>query len=69
MQHETMNPASLAAGRALENAISLAAIDPENSPKAPTLQAFRAAWIARRAEISPAVAATLAPLIFGEGAR
>ncbi len=31
-------------------------------------QAFRAAWLARRARISITLAATLAPLAFGTGA-
>ncbi|MCW2286219.1 hypothetical protein M2323_004042 [Rhodoblastus acidophilus] len=59
------NPASLAASRVPEKIVCLAAaINPEDSRSTVKIQRLRA--ISRRASLSPAVAAVVAELAFGE---
>ena len=65
---ETLNPAQLAAGRALE-CIAVAANGPENNTSTNSLQALRAAWIMRRVPLSPEAARAVLEIYFGETAR
>jgi hypothetical protein len=68
MAQERMNPASRVAGRALEM-FSLAAVNiPEHIESAPALQHLRAAYVARKFNVSRNVAEVLAPLAFGREA-
>jgi hypothetical protein len=52
-----LNPAALAGANRVRNSISLAAIDPENSPPILALQ-----FLPRRFGVAPEVAATIAAL-------
>lgn len=71
MNSKTTNPAAVGARGALEMFNSRATENsPENRPNALNTQEIRAAWIARRARISPDIASVVAGLAFGpEGAR
>jgi hypothetical protein len=67
MLYHKESPASLAADRAPNSSLCLAACDgSEHSLTRPEIQAFRVAWIARRSRLPLSVAAALAPLAFGE---
>ncbi|MGO9392572.1 hypothetical protein [Rhodoblastus sp.] len=68
MACKKLNPASLAAGRALENVFCLAANNPEITQDASKIQEIRAAFIARKCRISRDIAETIALLAFGEPA-
>lgn len=45
--------------------IAVAANAPEHKPQSPNLQQRRALWLARHARIAPAMAETIAPMVFG----
>ena len=69
MTIDMKNPASRAAGRAPE-LFSLAAVNgSETTPHAPKTQDLRAAFVARRCNISWVHAQIVAPLAFGSEAR
>jgi hypothetical protein len=57
------NPATLAACGASVNDLAGASINPDNSHSALALQVAR---LTRRCAVSAAMAATIAPLVFGE---
>jgi hypothetical protein len=63
MRYYKESPASLAADRAPNSSLCLAACDgSEHSLTQPEIQAFRVAWIARRTRLPLSVAATIAHL-------
>jgi hypothetical protein len=65
MASKRKNPATQAACRAL-NCFAVAAIGSENKSTTPNLQDRRAAWLARRFQLSLSTAAAVAALHFGE---
>lgn len=67
MTQKKSNPA-VGADRA-RNCIAVAANAPEHKSQSPDLQQLRARWLAHSARISPEMAAAIATLVFGEGAR
>lgn len=64
------SPAAWAdADRARKIVCVLPAINPDHISPSPETQQFRSAWLSRRYRISSPLAATIALLCFGEGAR
>ena len=70
MKADIENPAAWADADRAPNSFKFAAVNgSEITPTALEIQAFRIAWIARRARLPLSIAAALAPLAFGgEGA-
>jgi hypothetical protein len=68
MAQNIKNPATLAACRA-RNTITATAIGSDHKSTAPNLQDSRAHWLARRFNLSIAMAAAVADLHFGEVTR
>lgn len=69
MTSKKMSPATFAdADRARNSSCLLASDGFEIISSLPEIQSRRAAWLARRFQVSPSIAATLAPIVFGSGA-
>jgi hypothetical protein len=67
MTQKRSNPA-VGADRA-RKCIAVSANAPEHKSQTPDLQQLRAYWLTSRLRIGRDLAATIAPMIFGEGAR